>query len=50
MTSPVSLKSLFSYLSDCLITDLEAVYVVMVSFLVDSYLVLSVLEVCADVM
>lgn len=38
----------FIWVTVCLITDLEILYVVKV-FLVDSYLVFSVLEVCADV-
>lgn len=43
------LKKYFSYLSDCLITDLKAVYVVKVSFLVHSWVAFTVFEVCADV-
>lgn len=39
----------FSHLSDCLITDLEAFYVVKVSFgVVDSYILYSVLEITGD--
>ena len=39
----------FSHLSDCLITDLEAFYVVKVSFgVVDSYILFSLLEITGD--